>query len=86
MGIVQIREAFNAAAQGKAVCTHARLKYERENDTEWQRLEFDGHFVANSEAFSVRSDRIGRQGDVTKAASDTAAALLGRAGALNDGP
>jgi hypothetical protein len=85
MGTAQIRDAFNQAVNGQLVCTRARLTYERQNDVEYQRLEFDGHFVRNSEPFTIRSDRIGKQGDLLAATRDTAARAL-KMGAANANP
>lgn len=76
MGIAAVRDAFTAAMNGTATVTHARLRYENQNAVEYQRLEFDGHFVANGKPFKVRSDRINRQGDLLAAAAATAANLL----------
>lgn len=81
MGIAAVRDAFTRATAGAATCTAARMLYEREAGVEWQRLEFDGHFMANGKPFAVRSERIGRQGDLTAAAAATAAELLKEQGA-----
>jgi hypothetical protein len=76
MGVADLRKAFNNAAGAVANCTKARLTYERANGFEYQRLEFDGFIVANSQPFTVRSDRIPPQGDLIKATSATAANLV----------
>jgi hypothetical protein len=76
MAIKQVREAFTRAGNGVLICTAARLLYAQESGVEHQYLEFDGHFVANSKPFAVRSDRIGKQGDLAAAAAATAAKLL----------
>lgn len=70
---------FQQAIKGKATCTAARLSYEHADDREYQRLEFDGFFVANSQPYTIQSDRIGPQGDLPEATRVTAANLLTKA-------
>jgi hypothetical protein len=85
MGIADIKKAFIQAGGPTVTCTQARLLYDREiiagKPTEYQYLEFDGHFVANSNPFSIRSDRIAAQGNLSAAAAATAAKLLEQQGA-----
>jgi hypothetical protein len=81
MGIADIKKAFTQAGGGAVTCTQARLLYDREAGTEYQYLEFDGHFVADSKPFFIRSDRIAAQGNLSAAAAATAAKLLEQQGA-----
>lgn len=79
MSVAKLRNAFNEVALPLATCVKSRLYYERANDIEMQRLEFDGHFVADSEPFAIRSDLIRPNGDLIAASRATAERLLKRA-------
>lgn len=42
MGIKDLKEAFNRAAEGMGACDRALMSYSREHDVEWQVLVFTG--------------------------------------------
>lgn len=77
MGIRDIKQVFNLAADGAATCSKAFLKYERLGNPsqEWQFLEMSGNW-ADGSAFSIRSDGIPRNGILELAARATAEKLL----------
>lgn len=76
MGMVDVRNAFNGEVKGAATLTSATMNYERVDAIDFQRLEFEGSFVADNTPFVIRSDRIAPQGDLMEAARATAARLL----------
>lgn len=80
MGTAELRSAFEAACEGKANCTAARLKYENYGGYEYQVLEFDGTIQPDDKPYSVRSDRIRQQGDLMEAAVETARNLIQQQG------
>lgn len=71
MGVRELRDAFNDAAQGQATCQQCLLGYDRHGDVEWQILTFSG-IGADGQPFTVKSDRIRPGSDVTMAARQTA--------------
>jgi hypothetical protein len=77
MGVKELRETFNAAADGQFTCMQATLGYEQANDTEWQRLTFSG-IAADGTPFSTQSDRLRPRTDVLQAARETAAAFVAK--------
>lgn len=75
MGVRDLRDAFNDAAAGKAQCSAARLRIERQGGQEWQKLEFDGTW-ADGRPFSTFSELLTGAADVNLAARDTALNML----------
>lgn len=54
-GITAIRDAFQAASQGKLACNRAAMRYAQGNA---QVLEFSGVWCADGKPFKVTSDAI----------------------------
>jgi len=76
MGIAELRNVFNVAAAPEAICTAARMFYERdEANKEWQRLRFEGTF-SDGTAFSIISAKVPPKGLLELAARDIAQTLL----------
>lgn len=80
MSIRDVRDAFVQAGQGKIVCTAARMRIERHDEVEYQRLEFDG--VISGETFSITSDRVRPGGSLITMAKETADRVLERGAQL----
>ncbi len=77
MGIVDIRNAFTQASDGKLTCTAARMRYVASNGhPEWQQLEFEG-IKADGTPFDVICDPVSPGGDLLGAASAAALKLIG---------
>jgi hypothetical protein len=57
-GIVAVRDAFVAAADGKLVCLDARMSYDHSQGPNAQVLEFSGRWAADGKPFAVKSDPI----------------------------
>ena len=75
MGVKELREAFNAAADGQFTCMQATLGYEQADNIEWQRLTFSG-IGADGTPFQAQSARLKAVTNVLDAARETALALL----------
>jgi hypothetical protein len=75
MGVKALRDAFDAAADGRLTCQTAFLDYVRQDGTEWQKLTFSGIDSAGA-AFSVESALLPPKTDLTEAAGDVARDLL----------
>lgn len=76
MGISALKDAFNLVAAPEAICTSARMFYERDQaNKEWQRLRFEGTFPDGT-AFSIISAKVPPKGLLELAARDTAQTLL----------
>jgi len=75
MGVRELREAFNSAADGQFTCMMATLGYEQADNIEWQRLTFSG-IGADGAPFQVQSARLKAGTNVLDAARETALALV----------
>jgi hypothetical protein len=76
MSIADVRKAFGEALGPHGTVTAARKTIDRHDEVEYDRLEFEGIFVADSAPFDIRSDRIRPGGDLAEAARAVAARLL----------
>jgi hypothetical protein len=77
MGVKALREAFDAAADGRLSCQKALLDYIRQDGAEWQKLSFSGTDSTGA-AFSTESDLLPPRTDLTEAARATATAFLAK--------
>ena len=75
MAVKDLREAFNAAADGKFTCQTATLGYTRENDVEWQILSFSGT-GDDGMAFATQSKLLKPGANVLEAARAAAQVLI----------
>lgn len=85
MAARDLRDAFNAVADGEYVATTALLDYERAHDTEFQILSFHGR-KRDGTPFEATSAKLRRDYDVILAARETAQALLDRDKAAAETP
>jgi hypothetical protein len=77
MGVKALREAFDAAADGRLSCQKALLDYIRQDGAEWQKLSFSGT-AADGTAFSTQSELLPAKADVFAAATAVAQKLIGK--------
>ena len=70
-----IRNAFNAAADGNATAEKAYHSYRHDHDAETEVLTFDGTF-ADGAPFTTESPRLRGGSDLIAAAGDAARALI----------
>lgn len=77
MGVKELREAFNAAADGQFTCMTATLGYEQANDSEWQRLTFSG-IAVDGTPFSTQSPRLPPGTNILQASRTTAEVLVAK--------
>lgn len=75
MATVDLKNAFNAVADGEYIATRATLGYERAHDTEWQVITFYGR-KRDGSPFEAASARLRPDTDLIGAARDTAQAML----------
>ena len=75
MGVKELRDSFNAAADGQFTCMTATLGYEQADNIEWQRLTFSG-IGSDGTPFQAQSARLKAGTNVLMAARETAVALL----------
>lgn len=75
-GIVAIRDAFLAAADGKLVCLDARMGYDHSAEPNAQVLEFSGRWAVDGKAFAVKSDPIPAGGPLAAHARALARQLI----------
>jgi hypothetical protein len=80
MGIADVRKAFADALGAYGTVTKATKTIDRHDGVEYDRLEFEGVFVADNAPFTIRSDRIRPGGDLATAARLTAEGLLKQRG------
>lgn len=74
MGVKELREAFNAVGETASPpfsCIKAFLRYEHQDATDFQRLDFEGR-NGDGAVFTITSDRIRPGADVIAAATATA--------------
>lgn len=57
-GIVQIRDAFVAASDGKLVCLDATMTYDHSAGPNAQVLRFAGRYAADGKPFKIESNPI----------------------------
>ncbi len=77
MGVRELRDAFQEVIGSEGSVVKALLEYERIGmaQTEYQVLYFSGNY-ANGSGFSIKSDRVGKDGDILAEARATAGRLL----------
>lgn len=75
MGTKDLRDAFNAEAEGVFTCSVATLGYERKDGAEWQILTFSGT-AADGSPFATQSEHLKPGTDVNLAARAAARALI----------
>jgi hypothetical protein len=76
-GSSDIREAFNAAAAGKATATQAFHRYDHAHDAETEIIRFVGT-LENGELFDIESGKLRGGSDLATASREVAAALLAK--------
>lgn len=72
-----LRNAFNAVAEGKATASKAYHRYEHEHDAEFEVVSFAGS-LADGSPFEIESTKLRGGSDLIAAAGDAARALLAK--------
>ncbi len=85
MGVKELRDAFNGAANPELTCSQAFLRYEYAHDAEVQILSFSGTDVTGA-TFEVHSDPLRPNTDLIAAAQKVARGLLDQRASQNEIP